>query len=152
MLDSDICATSDHLSESKPLYEIDLMEQAINALLFEELTAFLESQKTQEEEFYSDNKRNGYYYRIFKSPMGDIHIRVPRDRNGNFHPHILPKKHSFNPKDKDIVFSLFFEKPDKQTALELAEKIYSGYQPEVVTHLSNLLLSTLQNYYQQIES
>ena len=38
-----------------------------------------------------NNSRNGYYAKTIKSADGETEIKVPRDRNGEFEPQIIPK-------------------------------------------------------------
>jgi len=37
-------------------------------------------------------ERNGSIPKTIKTSMGKIQINTPRDRNSQFHPHIIPKK------------------------------------------------------------
>jgi len=39
----------------------------------------------------SGNSRNGYYRKKVRTSDGDVEIQVPRDRNGDFEPKIVPK-------------------------------------------------------------
>jgi transposase-like protein len=38
-----------------------------------------------------ENYRNGYSKKTVKSQIGEVDIKIPRDRNGEFEPKILPK-------------------------------------------------------------
>ena len=60
------------------------LETAINQLLKHELTVFLDYEPYDREGFHSGNSRNGYYDRTFKTEYGELHLRIPRDRNGQF--------------------------------------------------------------------
>ena len=37
------------------------------------------------------NSRNGYSKKTVKSELGAVELNIPRDRNGEFEPKILPK-------------------------------------------------------------
>jgi putative transposase len=39
----------------------------------------------------SGNNRNGHYRKKVRTSDGDVEIQVPRDRNGDFEPKIVPK-------------------------------------------------------------
>lgn len=39
----------------------------------------------------SDNNRNGYSKKTVKTELGPVHVNIPRDRNGEFEPKIVPK-------------------------------------------------------------
>lgn len=60
------------------------VEEAVNKLLLIELTEFLDYEKYDRTGFNSGNSRNGYYERHIKTEYGDLNIKVPRDRNGEF--------------------------------------------------------------------
>lgn len=38
-----------------------------------------------------DNSRNGYFKKKVKSSFGEIELNIPRDRNSEFEPKIVPK-------------------------------------------------------------
>jgi len=39
----------------------------------------------------SENSRNGYSKKTIKSQLGEIELNIPRDRNGEFEPQLIPK-------------------------------------------------------------
>ena len=39
----------------------------------------------------SENSRNGYSKKTVKSQLGEVGLNIPRDRNGEFEPLIIPK-------------------------------------------------------------
>lgn len=39
----------------------------------------------------SNNSRNGYSKKTVKTELGPVEINIPRDRNGEFEPKIVPK-------------------------------------------------------------
>jgi len=59
-----------------------LLEELLDEIMKGERGVFLESS--------FDNKGNGYYPRDLTTGSWRLNVNVPRDRNGNFRPHILP--------------------------------------------------------------
>ena len=60
----------------------------------ESLEIELDSQlgyEKNDKNFISDNSRNGYSKKKVKSSLGEIELDIPRDRNAEFEPHIVPK-------------------------------------------------------------
>jgi putative transposase len=53
------------------------------------------------------NSRNGHSAKTLKSEHGDVPIRVPRDRNGQFEPRLIPKHERRLPALDDKVLSLY---------------------------------------------
>ena len=56
-----------------------------------ELDATLGYEKIIREILQTDNKRNGHSTKNLKSQYGEFQIDVPRDRNGEFEPKLIPK-------------------------------------------------------------
>jgi len=64
----------------------DMLQEALEAELSEEL-----GYDKYEKETLSENSRNGYSKKKVKSSYGEIDLDIPRDRNGEFEPKIVPK-------------------------------------------------------------
>ncbi len=56
-----------------------------------ELDATLGYEKNHKGDLQTDNKRNGHSTKNLKSQYGEFQIDVPRDRNGEFEPKLIPK-------------------------------------------------------------
>uniref|UniRef100_UPI0018C20355 transposase n=1 Tax=Enterococcus hirae TaxID=1354 RepID=UPI0018C20355 len=54
------------------------------------LTAFLDYEKYDRIGFHSGNSRNGTYDRTVKTEYGELHLEIPRDRNGEFKQQTVP--------------------------------------------------------------
>lgn len=68
-----------------------LMGKALEAMLEAELTEELGYEKHSPEGKNSGNNRNGKTKKTLKNDNGEIEIRVPRDRNGEFDPVVVRK-------------------------------------------------------------
>ena len=56
-----------------------------------ELDATPGYEKNHKGDLQTDNKRNGHSTKNLKSQYGEFQIDVPRDRNGEFEPKLIPK-------------------------------------------------------------
>ena len=65
----------------------DTLEQMLDA----ELSDQLGYEKYEAAGRNSGNSRNGHYGKKVRTSSGDVEIQVPRDREGNFEPKIIPK-------------------------------------------------------------
>ena len=65
----------------------DILQELMEA----ELDAALGYEKNQKGDLLTDNKRNGHSTKTLKSQYGEFQIDVPRDRNGEFEPKLIPK-------------------------------------------------------------
>ena len=68
----------------------ELMKEFIQEALETELDEELGYEKFSKNTV-SDNSRNGYSKKKVKSTFGEIELDIPRDRNGEFEPQIVPK-------------------------------------------------------------
>ena len=69
----------------------DSFKDILQELMEAELDATLGYKKNQKDNLQTDNKRNGYSTKNLKSQYGEFQIDVPRDRNGEFEPKLIPK-------------------------------------------------------------
>ena len=69
----------------------DSFKDILQELMEAEMDATLGYEKNQKGALQSDNKRNGHSTKTLKSQYGEFQIDVPRDRNGEFEPKLVPK-------------------------------------------------------------
>lgn len=67
------------------------MGGTIQEVLNSELDDELGYDKYEQSKKDSDNSRNGFTSKNMKSEFGDINIKIPRDRIGEFEPQIVKK-------------------------------------------------------------
>lgn len=65
----------------------DMMQEMLEA----EMDVSIGYPKNDKGEIVVDNKRNGHTPKTVKSQYGEFEVDVPRDRNGEFEPKIIPK-------------------------------------------------------------
>jgi len=65
----------------------DMMQEMLEA----EMDVSLGYPKNEKGDLLIENKRNGYTPKKVKSQYGEFEVEVPRDRNGEFEPKIIPK-------------------------------------------------------------
>ena len=69
----------------------DSFKDILQELMEAELDATLGYEKNHKGDLQTDNKRNGHSTKNLKSQFGEFQIDVPRDRNGEFEPKLIPK-------------------------------------------------------------
>lgn len=69
----------------------DSFKDILQELMEAEMDATLGYEKNQKAGVKSSNKRNGHSPKTLKSQYGEFQIDVPRDRNGEFEPKLIPK-------------------------------------------------------------
>ena len=68
----------------------DSFKDILQELMEAEMDATLGYEKNQKGDLQSGNKRNGYSTKTLKSRYGEFRIDIPRDRNGEFEPKLVP--------------------------------------------------------------
>ena len=113
------------------------LETAINDLLQAELSSFLGYQKYDPSGWGSGNSRNGSYERTFETKYGELHVVVPRDRNGDFHQQTLPDyKHRSDDLETTII-QLYRKGITTREISDLIEKMYGHhYTPATVSNIA----------------
>ncbi|ASX27979.1 transposase [Rickettsia sp. MEAM1 (Bemisia tabaci)] len=69
-----------------------IKKQIVNKILEKEMESHIGYEKHSKNEKYSDNRRNGNYEKTLIDPEGrKLTVEVPRDRDGEFEPQLIPK-------------------------------------------------------------
>lgn len=84
-----------------------LFKRGVEKMLEAELTEHLGYQKNSIEGNGSGNSRNGKTKKLIKTQNGELIIEVPRDRNTDFEPLLVPKRGKVLDKIESVVISLY---------------------------------------------
>jgi len=94
----------DILSSPGKIFELmridfrEIAERTLSSLLKDELTQFLGREKYVREGKASENQRNGFYSRNYAvKDIGELNIKVPRDRKGKFSSTVIAKYDRYEP-------------------------------------------------------
>lgn len=83
---NDISSVADIYSLLKDSFK-DILQELMEA----EMDATLGYEKNQKGDLVTTNKRNGHSPKSIKSQYGEFQLDIPRDRNGEFEPKLIPK-------------------------------------------------------------
>ena len=85
--------TDNNITNVGDIYTLfkDSFKDMLQELLEAEMDASIGYTKNDKNQLVTDNKRNGYSTKTVKTQFGEIPIDIPRDRNGEFEPVIVPK-------------------------------------------------------------
>lgn len=84
-----------------------MFKRGVEKMLEGELTDHLGYDKNNPSGNGSGNSRNGKTRKLLKTESGEVIIEVPRDRNADFEPLIVPKRQKVIEKIESIVVSLY---------------------------------------------
>ena len=124
------------------------LEKAVNTLLAQELTAFLNYEKYDRIGFNSGNSRNGVYERTLHTEYGDLKLEIPRDRNGDFRQQtIAPYKRSNDTLENTVIH--LFQKGITMTEIaHLIERMYGHhYSPQTVSNMTQAMNDEVEAYH-----
>ena len=103
------------------------LEKAMNDLLKIELTQFLGYEKNSILGYNTGNSRNGFYERELDTSYGKLHIKVPRDRNGQFEQQLIPDYARRTDELETTIITLYKKGITTREISDLIEKIYGHY-------------------------
>ena len=94
--------------ESFQEYFNSLFKQGIEEMLQGELDEHLGYAKHTTEGYNTGNSRNGSFPKtVTTENVGEVVLNIPRDRNGAFEPHIIPKGQTISSKIEDAILGMY---------------------------------------------
>ena len=113
------------------------LETAMNDLLQAELSAFLGYEPYDKVGYNSGNSRNGSYARKFETKYGTVQLSIPRDRNGNFSPALLPAYGRRDDHLEEMVIKLYQTGVTTREISDIIERMYGHhYSPATISNIS----------------
>lgn len=114
----------------------ELLEEALNHLFEAELSACLGYDKYDSSGWNSGDNRNGYYNRNFDTKYGKLHLKIPRDREGNFTQQLIPKYKRRSDDLETTIIQLYRKGITTREISDLIEKMYGHHY--CATTVSNI--------------
>lgn len=111
--------------ESFQEYFNSLFKQGIEEMLQSELDEHLGYTKHTIEGYNTGNSRNGSFPKtVTTENVGEIVLNIPRDRNGEFEPHIIPKGETISGKIEDAILGMYSRGMTTSDVRHQVEDIY----------------------------
>lgn len=89
----------------------------------------------------SGNYRNGYSRKTVKTQLGEVEIKVPRDRNGSYEPKIIGKYDRNAEGMEEKIISLYACGMSQRDISEQIKELYAvDISPELVTKISEKIM------------
>jgi transposase-like protein len=123
----------------------ELFKEGINQMLKAEMTDHLGYEKHSKEGENSGNSRNGDYPKTLKTNLGEVTINVPRDRNSEFDPKVVPKHESrLSDEIAQVIIGLYSRGMSTTDIQEQIDQIY-GVQVDStsVSNITNALIDSI---------
>ncbi|MEK6264972.1 MAG: IS256 family transposase [Clostridium sp.] len=144
----------DYINEQKftsPDEVLSAMKGMFRDVLQETLEAEMDSQLGYDKYDISEkqtlNSRNGYSKKTVKSELGTVQLNIPRDRDGEFEPKILPKHQRNITGIEDKILALYAA---GMTTRDIAEQVKNLYDVEIsaemVSNITNRIMPAVTEW------
>ena len=121
----------------------DMMQEMPEA----EMDVSLGYPKNEKGDLSIDNKRNGYTPKTVKSQYGEFEVDVPRDRNAEFEPRIIPKYQRDISGIEEKVISLYARGMSTRDIHDQLQDIYGiGLSAEMVSKITDRIIPDIKEW------
>ena len=134
-----------------------LFKEGVEAMLQAELDEHLGYEKYSPEGHHSGNSRNGTSKKTVKSAsLGDMVLNIPRDRNSEFEPQLIPKHNRMSDQIEDAIIGLYSrgmstrdieEQVRDMYGIEVSEGTISNVTNRIVEHVKEWQSRPLEKRY-----
>jgi len=125
----------------------DLLGDTIQNMLEAELDEHLGYEKYESTEEAKSNYRNGYTSKTLKSSVGQVEIDIPRDRNAEFEPKIVPKYKRDISEIENKIIAMYARGMSTREINEQIQEIY-GFEvsAEMVSKITDKILPQIEEW------
>jgi transposase-like protein len=126
----------------------DLFKQGVEEMLQAELEAHLGYEKYSKEGNDSGNSRNGSFSKTVKTDnLGDMVLNIPRDRNGEFEPQLIPKGQRMSDKLEEAIIGMYSR---GMTTSDISEQVKEIYGVDVsegtISNVTNRIIEHVKEW------
>ena len=134
----DFTSTAEIMTAMKEMFR-DVVQTAMEEELDEELGRE-RCQRAQASET-APNYRNGYSHKTVKTQLGEVEIKVPRDRNGSYEPKLIGKYSRNADGMEDKILALYACGMSQRDIAEQIKELYDvEISPELVTKITEKIM------------
>lgn len=141
--------TQNDISSVEDVYEFmkegfrDILQEVFEA----EMDASLGYSKNHKGDVESTNKRNGHTLKTLKSRFGELPIDVPRDREGEFEPKLIPKYQRDISGIEDQVISLYARGMSTRDIHDQIQDLYGiEMSAEMVSKITDKIIPRIKEW------
>ena len=125
----------------------DSFKDILQELMEAEMDAALGYEKNQKGDLGTANKRNGYSTKTLKSQYGEFPVDIPRDRNGEFEPKLIPKYQRDISGIEEKVISLYARGMSTRDIHDQLQDLYGiELSAEMVSKITDKILPEIKEW------
>lgn len=128
-----------------------LFKQGIEEMLQAELDGHLGYSKHTKEGYNTGNSRNGTFPKtVTTENVGEIVLNIPRDRNGEFEPQVIPKGQTISSKIEDAIIGMYSRGMTTSDVRHQVEDIYGLEISETtVSNITERIMDLVREWQQR---
>jgi putative transposase len=124
-----------------------LRKTTLEAMLEGELDDHLGYPKHALKGHHSGNSRNGHSSKTLKGEHGELAIDIPRDRNGEFEPQVIPKNQTRLPLFNDKILALYSRGMSTRDIVATLRELYDvEVSPTLISNVTDHVLEEVQQW------
>lgn len=124
----------------------DMLKQGVENLLTSELDEELGYHKYDRQK-EKDNYRNGYSKKTVRSDLGELDLNIPRDRNNDFEPELVPKNTRDISAIEDKVISMYAKGMSTRDISSHIEDLYGiPLSAESVSRMTDKIMPLIEEW------
>lgn len=125
----------------------DIFGPMFETMLKGELNHHLGYETNDKDEKETENRRNGYGKKTIKTNLGEVDIKVPRDRDDSFRPELIPKRKKDVSAIENKVISMYARRMSQRDISSTIEDIYGfSVSHEMVSDITDQVLPDLEEW------
>lgn len=133
---------TDVLAAMKEMFK-EVLQEALEA----EMDTQLGYDKYDVTEKQTTNSRNGYSKKTIKSELGPVQLNIPRDRNGEYEPKLIPKYQRNVTGIEEKVMSLYAAGMTTRDITEQVKNLYDiEMSAEMVSNITNRIIPVVAEW------
>jgi len=119
----------------------------IEEILEAERDEFLGYQRYQRKDEKNGNSRNGYSQKRVRSSFGEIELKIPRDRKGEFEPKLIGKYQKDISQIEDSIISMYAKGMTVREIQDHLQQIYGmDLSPQSISNITDRILPVIEEW------
>lgn len=128
-----------------------LFKQGIEEMLKAEMDEHLGYNKHEKTGYNSGNNRNGTFKKtIYSENVGQVELNIPRDRNAEFEPIIIPKGETISSKIEDAILGMYSRGMSTSDITNQVEEIYGlDISETTISNITHKIIAVAKEWQQR---
>lgn len=124
-----------------------LFSHTLEQMLEAELSEHLGYERYEASGRNSGNNRNGHYDKKVRASGGDVKIQIPRDRDGNFEPKIVPKYGNTSNELEDKILGLYAKGMSTRDIQDTLAELYGvDVSPSMISKITDKVWELVEDW------